>query len=288
MLALRAGLALAEIAPERGGALASLLVDKRPVLLSEAGRPKDSPFALAMNLLLPFSNRVSGGGFVHEGRFHALEPNLPGEPFPIHGDAFQRSWDLEAYDDHVAMLRLADGRFGPFQYMAKLRYELRPTGLSVTLELVSTADEVLPFGVGFHPWFPRSAQTRLRFHADGVWMENHHHLPLGEQPSPLPPAWDWRRAAPLPDGWINAGFVGWDGGADIIQGEDAVPLRLRAEGLGTAILYSPSADAPFFCFEPVSHPVDAHNLPGTPGLVGLPPAGRMQARMDLEWPEIPC
>ena len=29
--------------------------------------------------------------------------------------------------------------------------------------------------------------------------------------------------------------------------------------LATAIVYSPSADAEFVCFEPVSHSVDAHN-----------------------------
>ena len=36
--------------------------------------------------------------------------------------------------------------------------------------------------------------------------------------------------------------------------------------LGTCIVYSPSADAPFFCLEPVSHPVDAFHLPDMPGL----------------------
>jgi aldose 1-epimerase len=33
--------------------------------------------------------------------------------------------------------------------------------------------------------------------------------------------------------------------------------------------YSPSNKADFFCFEPVTHPVDAHNLPGGPTANGL-------------------
>ena len=39
--------------------------------------------------------------------------------------------------------------------------------------------------------------------------------------------------------------------------------------LRTYILYSPGRDASFFCFEPVSHVVDAHNLPGGPEANGL-------------------
>ena len=35
------------------------------------------------------------------------------------------------------------------------------------------------------------------------------------------------------------------------------------------ILYSPSDKADFFCFEPVTHPVDGHNLPGGPEANGL-------------------
>ena len=39
--------------------------------------------------------------------------------------------------------------------------------------------------------------------------------------------------------------------------------------LSTYIVYSPSDKADFFCFEPVTHPVDAHNLPGGPEANGL-------------------
>ena len=39
--------------------------------------------------------------------------------------------------------------------------------------------------------------------------------------------------------------------------------------LSTYLVYSPSRSADFFCFEPVSHPVDAFNLPGEPTSHGL-------------------
>ena len=53
--------------------------------------------------------------------------------------------------------------------------------------------------------------------------------------------------------------------------------------LHTLILFSPDGAADFFCAEPVSHPVDAHNLPGQPGLAVLEPGQTMTVRMRLEW-----
>ena len=51
----------------------------------------------------------------------------------------------------------------------------------------------------------------------------------------------------------------------------------------TAILFSPSSAAAFFCFEPVSHPVNAHNLPGMPGLTLLAAGETLTAEMTLDW-----
>ena len=71
-------------------------------------------------------------------------------------------------------------------------------------------------------------------------------------------------------GWINNAFLGWDGRASIFWSERKLALEVEADAqLSTYIVYSPSAKADFFCFEPVTHPVDAHNLPGDPVANGL-------------------
>lgn len=281
-LTLRAGSARAEIEPARGGGLASLEVGDRPVLSARAGRPAGSPFELAMNLLLPFSNRIAGP-FAYEGQVHALPANLPGEPFPIHGDAFQRPWEVASATDRWARLRLPGGQIGPYRYDASVTYRLTSRSLVTTLALTSRSAGPLPVGLGFHPWFPRRSATRVRFSATGCWPQTDRHLPATAEPVPLPPDWDFRAPAPLPPGWINAAFSGWDGEGEIQQDSTAVPLRLSAPGLSSVILYAPSAEAPFFCLEPVSHPVDAHSLPGQPGLVRLAPGESLAATMGLHW-----
>ena len=282
MIRLAAGAARADVAPAMGAGLADLRVADCPVLRPWSGRLDEGPFSLALNLLAPFSNRIAGG-FAFAGRRYDLAPNLASEPLPIHGDAFQKPWAATMQAPDHLRLSLADGAFGPLLYTAEAEYRLTPARLTLDLRLTSRADCPLPFGGGFHPWFPRSDDTRLQFRATGCWPEDSRHLPATPAPVPTPADWRWDRSRPLPQGWINAGFSGWDGSAAIGQGPGAVSVRLSAPGLSTALVYSPSGSADFFCFEPVSHPVDAHNLPERPGLVTLATGESLGWQMTLEW-----
>jgi len=56
------------------------------------------PFDLASNLLVPWSGRISGGGFPFDGLFHALAPNFPGEALPVHGNGFSSAWVVRDED----------------------------------------------------------------------------------------------------------------------------------------------------------------------------------------------
>lgn len=282
MIRLLAGDAQAGILPDVGAGLTGLSVDGRPVLRPWSGRSADGPFALAMNLLLPFSNRIDRG-FDFAGQHHDLAPNLPGEPFPIHGDAFQRPWRVVRSSGAAATLALDGGAFGPWRYSAEVRFVLTGQSLSAELALTNRGGATLPFGLGFHPWFPRLPGTLLRFDATAVWEEDGRHLRRSDRPEPLPEALSFARPAALPAGWINAGFAGWDGRADIIQPAPAQGCRITARDLDTLLVYSPDAAADFFCAEPVSHPVDAHNLAGMPGLRPLRPGEAMSAALRIEW-----
>ena len=279
MIRLHSGPAEAVIDPDLGAGIVALTSAGLPVLSAGPGRPEGGPFAQGLNLLAPFSNRISRP-FAFEGRTHPVPTTLPGEPFPIHGDAFQKPWTIEAQGDSEAALTLR-GDIGSFRYDARVAYVLRGDALSVRLDLTNRADVTLPYGGGFHPWFPRHASTRLEFRAKGHWPEDDRHLPATSVPTQIPADFQFETAAPLPPGWINCGFSGWDGHARITQPE--LTVTVEAKGLTTAIVYSPGATAAFFCFEPVSHPVDAHNLPGQPDLVPLAPGATLSMTLRLSW-----
>ncbi|MBD9372336.1 aldose 1-epimerase [Rhizobium sp. ARZ01] len=277
------------VVPCMGGGIAQLDVRGadgrfRPLLRPWSGRTGDGPFALASNVLVPFSNRISGGGFAFGGQFHGVDPNLAGEEFPIHGDGFTREWGVSERDETTVILHCPDGGIGPFRYDARQTLVLSQTRLEVCLEVTSTSATALPFGIGFHPWFPRSRQTKIRFPANKVWLEDERHLPMAAIDIDAKSRWDFSALTALPDGWINNAFTGWPGVCDVEQGADALSFRLSAsDNLDVALVFSPGPDADFFCFEPVSHPVDAHNLPGLPGLAILAPHETLAGTMTLDW-----
>jgi aldose 1-epimerase len=279
VIALAAGEARATVVPAMGGGIGALDWRGMPVLRPWSGRAEEGPFALGMNLMAPFTNRISRP-FPWDGAVLAVAANLPGETFAIHGDVFQRAW--EVLETGPAMARLGvDGSIGPWRHRVTVDYRLTGNTLACRLTMENRGARDMPFGGGFHPWFPRYPDTRVQFAAGGYWPEDARHLPATQAPVALPAGWDWTEPGPLPAGWINAGFAGWDGRATICQ--PGLTVSVAAEGCGTTIVYSPDADSGFFCLEPVSHPVDAHNLPGQPGLMRLAPGESLTLTMSLSW-----
>ena len=283
-LLLADGIAEVALRPDLGGAVAAydlVANGRRRALFRRAAPDAGDAFALACNPLLPWSNRISGGGFRHGGRFFPLAPNWPGEPCPLHGNGFLAHWRVVDGQRHAVELALDSDGPGAFRYAARLRYWLAGGALGMRLSVTHTGAEALPYGLGFHPWLVRDRTTVLQAAAADVWLEDAHHLPAGCVTARARPDWDFTHPRPLPPGWINNGFVGWDGRATVSWPErrlalaiDARPAEDTPMPLSTYILYAPilhgtGAPAAFFCFEPVSHPVDAHNLPGMPESNGL-------------------
>jgi aldose 1-epimerase len=243
--------------------------------------PADGPGPGGCFPLVPWSNRISGGGFSVGSRFHALEPNAPGEPFPIHGNGWQSTWTLEPRSAARAVLRLDSDGPGPFRYRARLLVALAPRAVTLVLAVTNRAPEPLPYGLGFHPSFVRRAGMTLAAPAATVWLEDARHLPTVRLAVADRPAWDFSAARPLPASWINNAFEGWSGRASL---DDAAVRRrvvIAARALRTLVLYSPDAAAPFVCVEPVSHAADAHNREGMPGLAMLRPGDTAAAALRI-------
>ncbi|RJG10742.1 aldose 1-epimerase [Massilia cavernae] len=277
----------AEVLPSAAGGLARLdwIADgpAQPVLRALDIAPGAAPpttSQLACFPLVPWSNRIGGGGFTFAGRHVALSPNRRGEPCPIHGDGWQHPWTVQAQSPTGVSLCL-DRRGGtPFSYHAQLRYVLVEAGLRVSLQVTNAGNTALPFGLGLHPWFERSAGVTLRARARRAWSRGSGGLPLDE--IALPVDWDFSAARGLPQDGVDNAFSGWDGKAEIEWPETSIRLGIRAD-MGYYILYAPPG-ANFFCFEPVDHAINAHNLVGGAagnGLTVLAPGQSLQRQVTF-------
>jgi aldose 1-epimerase len=233
-----------------------------------------APGQLACFPLLPWSNRMSPSGFEFEGRRHVPAPNREGEPCPIHGDGWQQPWQVAAHHDTSLVLTLDRSDAAPFAYTAELRYTLSSDALLVELAVRNAGDTALPFGLGLHPWLPDPQGARLQASARCVWMAGPDKLPLARQD--IPSHWRFDRSSPLPQDGVDNVFDGWHGAARIDWPARGLTLEVQAD-MDYFILYAPPG-RDFFCFEPVDHPINAHNLPGYPGLTVLAPGDSLRRR----------
>ncbi len=238
--------------------------------------------------LVPFGNRIGGNAFSFDGCDYRLPPNA-GDRYRLHGDGWLSDWTIEATTGSSATLALrhkADATT-PWDYLARQTLTLDGRRLTLSLSVENTGRDTLPFGLGWHPYFPLTPRARLTAPASSVWLEGADYLPTEEVP--LPTDLDFRKTAPLPDRWINNGFEDWNGCARIDWPERGLTLTINADPIFSRyVVYRPDAARDlayadnWFCFEPMTHTVDGFRMKGMGGLVPLRPGERLEGRISLE------
>jgi aldose 1-epimerase len=290
------------IAPELGGAIIRFAVDGEPVLrpTSDAALDAGDVRRTACYPLVPYSNRIRNAELDFAGRRHELARNFGAHPHAIHGVGWQRAWVVADASLTRARLTLHHDALGenarawPWPFEASQAFHLadatsdehpRAATLVVTLTLKNTSDAAFPFGLGWHPFFPKTPTTRLRFHAERVWENDATQLPrtlVG-----VPPQWQFGRARALDATVLDNVFTGWGRSATLVV-DDARGTTVRIDAdraLAYVVVYAP-AGADFVAVEPVTHETDAFNrsaagATGT-GMRVLPPGGAFSCTMRLK------
>ena len=267
------------LVPTLGGSVAAWKVN-RPQGPFDLWRPWDEAapdlYSMASFPLVPWSNRISAGGFTHDNIFHPIAPNRVGEPYPIHGDGWLQSWQLkQTSSDAVEMVLKSDCFQGdPYQYVAMQRFVLREDGMDQTLSVTHTGALPLPYGLGQHPCFVRTPQAYLQADVGGVWLSGADPLPTTHTRD-FPDSWDLRSGIPARGSFIDNAYTGWSGAGSIVWPERPLALTMRVPEVqargssdGFCLLYRPES-GPGFCFEPVTHTIDAFHAPAQQGLTVL-------------------
>jgi aldose 1-epimerase len=265
--------AIVEIVPRLGGSVTAFDLKKGgerlPILRRWTGEG-ENPRGFASSPMVPWFNRISGGGFTFGGTFYPIEPNDPLEPVPIHGDGWIAAWDVVRKKRDSAELKLRSRTIPPFDYEATQVFSLAGSTFEIELRLKHHGMRPIPYGLGQHPWFVRTPDVKLQAKATGMWLEQPPEFPPKTETAPIPAKWDFSTLRSLPDDFIDNGYAGWDGHGRIEWSERGIFTDVESDGATRYChVYSLGKDCPIFCFEPVTHPNNAFGKPGTPEANGL-------------------
>ncbi|MBS0391336.1 MAG: aldose 1-epimerase [Proteobacteria bacterium] len=261
--------------PDLGGCIAGLWRHGLPVLRSTEPAALSGPRASASFPLLPYSNRLGLRRFHWRGAEYTTAPNFEGSPHSLHGVGWLHAWQVDAQDGQSALLSYhhrPDAHW-PFAFVARQHIALGASGLHMHLALTNTDAREQPVGLGWHPYFPRRACSRLQMAVNARWDSDAQQLPTHSVPQA-------GLDAPIETLAYDHCFTGWSGTAIIT--DECLELHLGST-LRYAVVFTPTG-RDYFCVEPVSHANDAIHFdePTAHGLLALHPGATAEATMALQ------
>lgn len=290
IVSLRTDAAELAVAPGVGGSIAAFRASVRGKWI-DCLRPA-TPAALAARdprrtgcfPLVPFSNRIRAGRFTFEGRDVRLPLNSPPAPHALHGHGFQAPWRVVSQGDAALTI---EHRYGqgpwPYPYVARQSFDLGSGGLTVTMTVENEAEEAMPLGLGWHPYFSRTPKARLTATVGKMWQTDAEVMPVALVD---PPATHRLGGGIRPETDVMDNcFTGWNQRAVVDWPEWGAGLTLTADPAFKFLVVFTPPGRDFFCAEPVSNCTDAFNLAAQgrrdTGMIVLPPGGSLRAAMRM-------
>ena len=274
------------LSPSIGGAISQLTFvgegGPRPIL-REGHSPLQNVLEAASFPLVPFVNRVRGGSFSFRGRTVSMAPNMTGDPSPLHGQGWLNPWTVEASDETSAALSYRhDAGEWPWAYSAKQAFRLDGPVLDITLTCRNESNEPMPCGLGQHPYFPCTANTRIETTVTHAWTIDDKVLPVEK----VPAAGRYDLSDRLICGQgLDNGFGGWSGRVLMTDADWPFEIELYSPQARFFQIYSPASGG-IFVAEPVTHANAAMNAPATSwqelGFRVLEPGEEMRLDMRIE------
>lgn len=272
---LHAGALRLALRPDLGGCIAGLWHRETPILRSVEPVELATAWPSGCYPLVPYSNRIGYARFRWKGHDFTTRPNFGESPHSIHGVGWMRPWERVSSSAVEVVLRYrhaADGDW-PFAFEATQYFNLTPQSLHVEMVVTNLAEVAQPVGLGWHPYFPKRARSRLHIELAERWDGDATGLPVRKVAQP----------------GIDAGvahlafdncFDGWHGAARIR--DERFSLQLSSS-LDRLVVYTPP-EKDYFCVEPVSHVSNAIHMadPLAHGLRSLAPGESTRAWMQLD------
>ncbi|MBO0661214.1 aldose 1-epimerase [Jiella sp. MQZ9-1] len=291
VLDLRAGSLVARIAPQLGGAIVDFRRGETAIFRNTPPEAltQMKPTLAGSYAMIPFSNRVADARFSFGGTAFELARNFGESPHAIHGNGWQRAWQVAEAGPSAARLILdhdpaepGRAREWPFAYLAEQHIILTADGLSVALAIENRDASAMPAGFGLHPYFDKTGAA-LRFTARSVWQSDARLIPTERAAVPAGWACETMREVATMEA-VDHLFEDWGGWAEIVYPDQDLAIAIRADPIFSKLVVFRADERSFFAVEPVTHIVDAVNRLTTPdhGLAILAPGARLVGTVRFE------
>jgi aldose 1-epimerase len=274
-----------ELRPDLGGCIAGLWFGEQQVLRSTPAAQLQDVRVSGSYPLVPYSNRI-GSRLLHwAGRDYELPQNFAPELHAIHGVGWERAWAVEESTAHQAVLsyrHTADAAW-PFSFDSRQTITLTGDALELKMAITNLSEVAAPAGLGWHPYFAKSADTQLQFTVAGRWEMGADKLPTQRLANPG-----------LDTGCssldVDHCFDGWNGSLQLTEG--GLRLEVTSDLNCLVVFTTPGRDS--IAIEPVSHVNNALALaqqtgvtPASLGLRVLQPGATFAASMRIQVQSLP-
>jgi aldose 1-epimerase len=261
LLTLSSDLLELQLSPSIGGAISGLEYAGprgRTPVLRKGHSPLENVLEAPSFPLVPYVNRIRGGSFDFRGRTVSIRPNMAGDASPLHGDGWLNAWDVERSDDDSAVLVYRhEPAEWPWAYESRQEFRLDGGALDLRLSCRNLSNDDMPCGLGQHPYFPCTGQTRIGTQVDHAWTIDEKVLPVDKVPA--------MGRYDLTDRLIcgqdlDNGWGGWSGRALMNDPSWPFEVELSSPQARFFQVYSPAGGG-IFVAEPVTHANAALNAP---------------------------
>ena len=209
--------------------------------------------------LFPFSNRITKGAFTYNGQDYKLAPNMEPEPHAIHGWAWQNRASIsQQTDTQITINHEQTDPSYPFLFSAQQQWILSEDDrIEIKLSITNTGDTPMPFGMGIHPYFVRTAGVTINTGCEKVMMNDDNMEP--QSIIDVPPSLDLNTPRKVQDLQMDNCFTGWNRQCEIHWPEYQLQMNISADEIfKNVVIFIPEGEN-FFCVEPVTNINDAFN-----------------------------
>jgi galactose mutarotase-like enzyme len=239
------GKAQLEVVPERGGIITRWRVQGQDILYLDAERFANPALSVrgGIPILFPICGNLPENLFSSGGGTYVLKQ---------HGFARDLPWQVQSQSADAIALTLASNAFTlsqyPFEFELQFTYQVTGDRLSIQQRITNPGSTVMPFSVGFHPYFAIQDKTQLQFEIPATQMVDQ----ISKATLPFNGSFDWQQPE------LDLAFRPLTAQQATVK-EGGRTITLAFDALYSTLVFWTVQGKDYYCLEPWSAPRNALN-----------------------------